>query len=485
MDEDFGVQRSWARKPFFYRAPVPEAMLALVREYQLAGVEYHLSRDRALFGDAPGLGKTAECILLGNAIRARRTLVVCPASLRLKWEREIWQWSTIDGVTTYPVLKSRDGVSSEADYVILSYALLLNKGIRDAILDLRWDHLILDEAHAIKDPKGNRRTRIICAPDMLPSVVGRITMASGTILPNQPVECYNAIRLLNWEAIDRASLTTFKEHYYDFGGGTIFGPVFDPNTQTWSRKVHWSDHVRNVPRNLDDLQHRLRKHVMVRRLKKDVLKELPKKQWVPFPLEPTSDIRKALKHEGWKAAERLWEMDPDAFKGSIAVDGAVSTARRLLGEAKAPQVADYARELLASGVEKLVIGAWHLSVLSYLFEQFDSTCGLVYMDGSVSPTSKQNSVDRFQSDPSCRIILGQMMVLGEGCDLFAAQDVLLAEPDWVPGRNDQFLDRVHRLGQKGSYVMGHLPVVPGTLDEKIISVAIRKDKAIYDALDRS
>ena len=76
-----------------------------------------------------------------------------------------------------------------------------------------------------------------------------------------------------------------------------------------------------------------------------------------------------------------------------------------------------------------------------------------------------------------------MMVLGEGCDLFAAQDVLLAEPDWVPGRNDQFLDRIHRLGQKGSYVMGHLPVVPGTLDEKIISVAIRKDKAIYEALD--
>jgi SWI/SNF-related matrix-associated actin-dependent regulator 1 of chromatin subfamily A len=460
-------------------------MATLVRQYQLAGVEYHMARDNALFGDAPGLGKTAECILLSNAIRAKRTLVVCPASLRLKWEREIWQWSTQENVSTYPILKSRDGVSLEADYVITSYALLLNKGIRDAILDARWDHLILDEAHAIKDPKGNKRTRVICAPDMLPSVVGRITMASGTILPNQPVECYNAVRLLNWEAIDRASLNTFKEHYYDFGGGTIFGPVFDPKTQTWSRKVHWSEHVRNVPRNLDDLQYRLRKHIMVRRLKEDVLKELPRKQWLPFPLESTGEIKKALKHEGWKAAERLWEMDLDAFKqsGGFMVDGSISTARRLLGEAKAPQVAEYARELLASGVEKLVIGAWHLSVLAYLREQLEEY-GLEYIDGSTTPTKKQQAIDFFQNErDSVAIILGQMMVLGEGCDLFVAQDVLLAEPDWVPGRNDQFLDRIHRLGQKGDHVIGHLPVVPGTLDEKILSVAIRKDRAIYEALD--
>ena len=161
VDEDFSVQRSRATEPLFYRAPVPEPMRSLVRDYQLAGVEYHLGRDHALFGDAPGLGKTAECILLGNALDARRTLVICPASLRLKWEREIWQWSTQEKVSTYPILKSRDGVSLEADYVITSYAMLLNKGIRDALLDARWDHLILDEAHAIKDPRGNKRTRVI------------------------------------------------------------------------------------------------------------------------------------------------------------------------------------------------------------------------------------------------------------------------------------------------------------------------------------
>ncbi len=482
MTEDFGVVSSRATKPFFYRAPVPKEMQELVREYQLAGVEYHLARDHALFGDAPGLGKTAECILLGNAIRAERTLVICPASLRLKWEREVWMWSDIPGVSTYPILKSRDGVSLEADYVITSYAMLLNKGVREAILAARWDHLILDEAHAIKDPRGNKRTRVICAPDQLPSVVGRITMASGTILPNQPIECYNAVRLLCWDAIDRASLADFREHYYDFGGGMVMGPQFNVRTQTWSRKLHWSEHVRNVPRNLADLQHRLRKHVMVRRLKDQVLRELPRRQWQPFPLEPTADIRRALRHEGWAMAEKLYEMDPDSFGAGAVVDGAIATARRLLGEAKAAGVADYARELLRAGAEKIVVGAWHLSVLAMLRESLKDF-GIAYLDGSTSATNKQLAVDMFQGDLKTRVILGQVMVMGEGWDLHAAQDVVLAEPDWVPGRLNQLLDRIHRLGQTGDHVIGHLPVVPGTLDERIIGVAIKKDQHIYAALD--
>ena len=175
-------------------------------------------------------------------------------------------------------------------------------------------------------------------------------------------------------------------------------------------------------------------------------------------------------------------MDPDSFSAGAAVDGAISTARRLLGEAKAPQVADYARELLNAGAEKLVVGAWHLSVLAELRERLGDF-GLAYMDGSTSSVRKQLAVDLFQGDPETRVILGQSMVLGEGWDLHAAQDVVLAEPDWVPGRNDQLLDRIHRLGQRGSYVIGHVPVVPDTLDERVLSTVIRKDKSIHIALD--
>lgn len=481
-DADFDILASRAVSPSFYRAPAPPSRTP--KEYQLAGVEYHLSRDNALFGDAPGLGKTAESILLSNAIGAKRTLVICPASLRLNWEREIWAWSTIENVLTYPVLKAKDGVSTEAHYVILSYDLLRNPSIFHAVMDLRWDHLVLDEAHYLKDPGGNQRTRLICAPDGLPSVVGRITMASGTILPNQPIECYNAVRLLNWDAIDRASLEDFREHYYDLGGGMVRGPVLDPTTQVWSYKLHWSDKVRNVPRNLGDLQYRLRKHVMVRRLKEQVLHELPPKQWHPFPLATTPEMRRALKHPGWERAERLYEMDADAFQRFAPVDGEMSTARRLLGEAKAPAVADYVEELLAEGVEKIVVSAWHLSVLNALRQRLDKY-GLAYMDGSTSAAHKQRGVDRFQNEADVRVMLGQMLPLGEGWTLTAAQDAVLAEPYWVPGKNDQLIDRIHRIGQQGSYIVGHVPVVPGTLDERILAKAIEKDQHIFEALDRT
>lgn len=473
MTSGFQIERSRATEPLFYRAPHPPNKTPF--EFQLAGVEYALQRDHALFGDAPGLGKTAEAIMLGNAIEAKTTLVVCPASLRLNWEREIWQWSTIPNVSTYPVLKSKDGVSLRANFVIISYALLSNPSILNAIMDGRWDHLILDEAHALKDPKGNKRTQVICAPDLIPSVVGRITMASGTILPNQPIECYNAMRLLDWDSLDRMSLAAFRKNYYEMGQGFV----------TIRGKPQWSNKVRNVPCNLADLQKRLRSSIMVRRLKEQVLSQLPPKQWHLFPLQTTGKIKKALAHPGWKKVKKLYELDAHAFDGGVPVDGEIATARRELGEAKAPAVVDYIKDLIdVEGKRKLVVSAWHKSVLRYLCDELAS-CGLVYMDGSTSSTKKQVAVDQFQTVDDIKIILGQMLPLGEGWTLTAAQDVILAEPDWVPSRNDQLLDRINRIGQEGGYTIGHVPVVPDSLDERILNTAISKDQHIYKALDAS
>ena len=475
---DYDVVASRAVEPFLYRAPHPENMVPM--PFQHAAVEYRLGRKNGLYGDAPGLGKTAECIMYANATGSRSNLAVVPASLRGNWEREIWRWSTLENVSTYPVYKAKDGVSLKHDWVIVSYDMLRNPGILDALMDRKWDHLFLDEAHFLKDPGGNQRTKVICAPDLLPSVVGDITMASGTILPNQPKECYNACRLLDWSCIDKASLNDFINYYYDKGEGFIRRMVVENGVR--KSKVQFSTTVRNVPRNLDDLQWRLRKHIMVRRLKDQVLPQLPEKRWHPFPIEVNSAIRAALKHPGWRQAERFYEMDPHAFDAGIPVDGAISTARRLLGEAKAPSVANYIDDLIDSGVGKLVVGAWHHSVLDYFQERL-AKHGLVFMGAGMSPQKQQAAVDSFQHGP-CKIILGQKKVMGLGHTLTAAQDVVDAEPDWVPGVNDQFLDRVHRIGQKGSYVIGHLPVVPNSLDERILATAIEKDISIHNALDR-
>lgn len=482
FDPAFSYRQSRATEPLFYRAEHPPGMTP--HGYQHAGAEYALARDHCLIGDEPGLGKTAQAILICNAIKPNRTLVVCPASLRRNWEREIKRWSTIPAreLSIYVVKKQADGINGDCDFVIISYDLLSRPPLLARIMSLHWDHVILDEAHAIKDPAGNKRSKTICAPNLLPSVTGRFTLLSGTILPNQPVECYNAVRLLNWDAIDRASLEDFKEKYYDLGGGMVRGPVWDEKLKANISKVHWSDRVRNVPRNMDDLQRRLRSNIMVRRLKIDVADQLPRKEFHLVPLETTAQMRLALKHPGWSAAEQLYDLDPDAFHSDMPVDGAVSTARRLLGEAKVGPACDYVEELLASGVTKLVVSAHHSSVLAVARERL-SKFGLAYMDGKTSTDARDKSVQAFQSDPKIRVILGQTQVIGEGHTLTAAQDVCLLEPDYVPGRITQMVDRIHRLGQEGDYVLAHLPIVPGTLDERIVATAIEKDKTIYLALD--
>lgn len=484
----FEYDASWAMTPYFYLPPCPDLMTPM--DFQNAGVEYQVRRRNGLIGDAPGLGKTIEAILLSNAIGALRTLVVCPASLRLNWEREIWKWSTIPNVTTYVINKSKDGASLQHNYCIVSYDLVKNPHIHAALMDGLWDHVIFDEAHALKDPQGNQRTKAICGwvskGEYIPGlceVAGRMTLLSGTILPNQPIECYNAIRLIDHEAINLASLEDFREFYYGMGEGMVRTPVWDEARQAMISTAHWSDEVRNVPRNLLDLQYRLRSKIMVRRLKEDVLPQLPPKQWHPFPIQIDADIRRAMKHEGWSAAAKLYDMDPHAFDAGVPIDGAVSTARRLIGEAKAPAVARYIKELIEEeGLAKIVVSAWHHSVLQYLRDEL-SKYGLVYMDGTTSTKNKQKAVDQFQLNRKLKIILGQQLPLGEGWTLTEAQDVVFAEFDWVPGKNDQLLDRINRMGQTGAYTIGHVPVVPNSLEERMLSTAIVKDRNIHLALD--
>lgn len=479
------IQRSRALTPLFFRGPYPENSDGKAPlPFQHAGAEYALAVPHCLIGDQPGVGKTLQGILISNAMEAKRTLVICPASLRRNWEREVWRWSMRENVRTYPVFKARDGVDLTADWVIMSYDLLRNATIFEALMSRRWDHLILDEAHAIKDPKGNKRTVAICAPDALPSVVGRMTLLSGTIMPNQPMEVYNAARLLCWDAIDRMSADAFRTYYYGEGGGMVRGLAYDEAVGGTVSKLHWSNKVRNQPRNLDELQQRLRGNFMIRRTKDEVLPQLPAKRYSMEPLDVTPDIRQALKHPGWGEVSKLYEAVGGDFDIEVPVDGDISTARRLLGEAKVGPICDLIDDLMADGVEKLLVTAHHTSVLAEARKRL-AKYGLAYMDGATSGNKRQAEADKFMSRSDCRIILGQTQVIGEGWTLTAAQDCVLMEPDWVPGRIEQTVDRLHRQGQKGEYVLAHVPIVPGTLDERIIAKAIQKDAHIYEALDRA
>ena len=194
----------------------------------------------------------------------------------------------------------------------------------------------------------------------------------------------------------------------------------------------------------------------------------------------TAAVKQALQ------AESFLHIDPENLEGAdIEVLGQIATARRLMGVAMAPQVADYVSDLINSGEEKITLFAWHIEVLDIL-EQRLAKHGLVRIDGSTGAQRKERHVKQFITDPETRVILGNLLSMGVGTD--GLQQVcnhgLIAEPDWTPGVNIQAFDRLDRGGQR-QQVQGDIFVAPGSLAEKILAKALRKGHTIHQTLDGS
>lgn len=440
--------------------------------FQRAGVEYAMSRQHALIGDQPGLGKTAQAIVVGNEMRARRTLVICPANVRRHWRREILGWSTLPRATPYLIEKGSDGVSPNATHLITSYDLARTSAVHAALRALRFDLLVLDEAHYLKTTDA-QRTRAIFgggegdfSAEYVAKHAEKVVALTGTPLPNRPRECYTLARALCWDALDWMSEDAFRHR-------------FNPSFRWPSGRVE--ERVGRLP----ELQARLRCNFMVRRMKHEVLTQLPDKTFELAFVEPDKEVRRVLQAE--KAAG-LHSMPLDDVFRLLGTDhkfgGEVSTIRREMGEAMAPLAVDHVAFLLDGGVDKLIVGYWHRSVGDTLAEGL-RRFGCVRVDGATSPVQRELRKREFQTDPSVRVFLGQMMAAGIGIDGLqdAASTAVLAEPDWVFGNNEQFIDRLHRIGQKDS-VLAQFLVAPGSFAEKVLSDAVAKAHDVHNALDK-
>ena len=241
---------------------------------------------------------------------------------------------------------------------------------------------------------------------------------------------------------------------------------------------------------------------MVRRLKADVLKELPPKRRQIIVLPPDG-MKEALKAEIKAVSAHEAEMEKLAvdLELSKALDGQdaymqivtalsnvrdlafeeISAARRAMAIAKAPFVAEYAKDLLdEEEAKKIIIFAHHHEVIDTLFDAFGKDA--VKLDGRMGIKAKQESVDRFQSDPTCKVFIGSIQAAGVGITLTAANMVLFAELDWVPGNVTQAEDRAHRLGQLDSVLVQHL-VVDGSIDSRMAKFIVAKQDVIDRALD--
>ena len=446
--------------------PSPEGLAYL--PYQKAGISYALVHKNCLIGDEMGLGKTVEAIGVNNSARETKNLVICPASIRLNWQREIIKWSTIPNVTTYPVLKSLDGINPYANYTIISYDLCRNEDIHTALMDIEWDSMIFDEAHFLKT-KDAKRTRAIFgggrgpfSDNFLTQRTKRILALTGTPLPNRPRECFTLAKALCYESIDWMS---FDDFCYRFNPSGLVGK---------------DGHNREEHGRLPELRARLRCNFMVRRLKKHVLKDLPSKRYEMSYIESNGAIEKVL------TQERLVEFDPyRMFDGNFELDGTpISTLRREMGEAKMPRVIERMKYLLdIVEIPKIVMFSHHKIVMDILAEEL-KYYGIVSHRGGMTPKAKQTSIDNFIEDPNIRIFSCQLdTAFGLDGLQKAASRLVFAEPAWTPGTNEQAVDRCHRIGQHDNVIAEFL-ITAGSFDELVLNAVLKKSKTIHVSLDQ-
>jgi SWI/SNF-related matrix-associated actin-dependent regulator 1 of chromatin subfamily A len=453
--------------------------------YQRAGIAFALARPNVLIGDDMGLGKTLETIGVINADQElRKILIVCPASLSRNWVREFGMFGSRPltiGIATMKAVPATDIVV--CTYDVFSRSTEASK----LILATTWDCLVLDEAHYCKN-RDAKRTHVILGGgrrgtgDYRPGiqVTKRRLYLTGTPIGNRPIELWPLSHSL--APAEFGNMMDYAKRYCDATCGR-FGWDFSGSS------------------NLDELQDKLRGLFMLRRLKKDVLAELPAKrrQIIELPAD-TPALRAVLKLEmetgkrnesdmkRLRAAVTAASDDPAAYEAAVAAlrkgeqiaFSEISKVRHQTAIAKAPVVAAHVREAVEAG-GKIIVFAHHQDVVDHLCAAL-ADLGVVSVTGGTPPAKRQEAVDRFQTDDAVRVFVGNIQAAGVGITLTASAHVIFAELDWVPGNVSQAEDRAHRLGQLCSVLVQHL-VLEGSIDCKMAATLTEKQKVLDAALD--
>jgi SWI/SNF-related matrix-associated actin-dependent regulator of chromatin subfamily A-like protein 1 len=445
-------------------------------DYQKATLDYLLARGGGINGDAPGLGKTITSLAYCNEREAQRILVIVPASVRIQWGEQIKRFSTIPKVNVSVMLKVKDGIHPTAHYQILSYDAARNPAIMRAISKYKWDVLICDEAHKMKNIDalttraiiGNSRGEYHHGDIKVKAISGHCKehlALTGTLLLNRPSESYVLFRFFDWEAIDFISEDTFKNTY---------------NRQADMKSINGKRFKLESTSLEQELQNRLRVHVMARHEKKDALPFMKPPRYSIVKCEEKGLVRDALDAEGMLGIS----IDEIQTTKDFEILGHIAEARRLMGIALAPQIAAYALDFLEGSEEKLCIFAWHIEVLD-IFEKALSQFGTVRVDGRKSANARQKAVDDFIENDKVRVFIGNIQSAGTGLDGLqkVCSKCYLAEPDWVPAQNEQAVSRLDRIGQE-NLVSAEIFVAPGSLSEKILVRALEKMNVIHRVMDQ-
>lgn len=506
--------------------PVPEGRI--LRPYQKAAVKFALVRKSVLIADEMGVGKSVEAVAIVNSGEGnRRILVVCPATLKANWAREIQAWDAKQGeilicdhVKDLPATWSEDrtwcicnpdklvAARTKKDPDVVERA----GGLWSGLMGVTWDVIILDEAHRFKNPKAARTGRVLGirksrkgpAQAGLAQRCQKLIALTGTPIPNRVRELWPLLSVIAPSSFPKESDFLFRycgpkqQEVFKRGQKYAFN---DQSGRVEGDKV-WSF---DGASNLEELQQRLRATCMIRRLKTDVVKELPAKtrQIIPLPGEPMKRQADAERHAWMQLFPKLTDVETDALiaealgdtfayeaaleRLSVEIDkidaAKIAAERQALALAKIPLVIDHVSDALENPDQKVVVMAHHREVISRLLTEFTKAgVQAVALSGATPMPDRQKTVDAFQNAKEIRVFIGGLHAAGVGLTLTAASLMVFVEADWQPGVLAQCEDRIHRIGQLLPVLIQYL-VVDGSVEALIIAAALRKQRIADQALD--
>lgn len=415
--------------------------------HQKEAIEKLVGSRRFILADDMGLGKTTSTIIAALETGAKKILIVCPASLKINWEREIANYSDR---SVY--IAEGKKYSTEADFVIVNYDILKNfHDIKDKdnslFLQSNFELVILDEAHMISNAQA-QRTKII---NNFVKQIKRVWLLTGTPMTSRPMNYYNLLSIIespvaqNWMA--------YAIRYcqgYQFRAG---------NRKVWN--------VTGAS-NLEELRDRTSKQIL-RRLKEDVL-DLPDKIITPVYLRTSSKEYKDLMGEYYE-----WMDNRKDESSSLTVQfSKLMKVRKVIANEKVKQTIEFAENIIEQG-KKVIIFTNFTDTLQLIHNHFGKQS--VYLDGSCNKVQRQFAVDQFQENEKIKVFVGNLKAAGVGLTLTSAEVVIMNDLSFVPAEHAQAEDRAYRYGQKNN-VLVYYPIFENTIEGVIYDILNKKKKVI-------
>jgi len=476
-----------------YLQKLPPLLAAALAPFQRKGVMFvHQKKGRALIADEMGLGKTIQAIASAVLYKDEwPCLVVCPAGAAFHWKQEFYTWLESEFLQPEDVAllqTSKNGLPEHAKIYILSYTLC---GILGPQLEKKnFQVVIADECHYLKSPSATRTQNVL----PILAKAKRAILLSGTPALSRPIELFTQLQALDpdsWQSL------------HDYGMRYCEG-----KKGRYGMDYSGASHI-------DELHTILSSSIMVRRLKKDILTQLPPKRrhLITVPVED-DDLRLELKTKldifsmsssqcGMFASEAIQKRDGEMDESVFAVENSVAhivykssskynqDGKTLLmqmfqqtGKAKVPAVVAHLTSLLDDILcGKILLFAHHKEVLDALEAHLKhKRVGYVRIDGNTRPKQRHSNVQAFQTDPACRVALLSIVAAGVAITLTAASRVIFAELYWTPALLFQAEDRCHRIGQTSVVNIEYL-VAQNTLDDCLWPMIRKKMQLLGDLIE--